>query len=65
MSNSRDGLPPLFSKNPILTLEGLEREYVYFVLNLQNGNKTVTAKLLGIDRRTLYRKLERWESSNV
>jgi len=30
------------------------------VLDAVNGNRTTAAKILGLDRKTLYRKLERW-----
>ena len=40
------------------TLRELEREYIQRVLNDTNGNKTEAAKILGVDRTTLYRKLE-------
>lgn len=40
------------------TLEQLEREYVRSVLVAVGGNKREAARLLGIDRKTLYRKLE-------
>jgi DNA-binding NtrC family response regulator len=40
-----------------LSLEELERAYVQEVLQAQGGNKAAAAKLLGITRRTLYRKL--------
>ncbi len=42
------------------TLDELERRYGEHVLRLVQGNKTLAAKVLGLDRRTLYRKLERW-----
>ncbi|MFW5875633.1 MAG: sigma-54-dependent transcriptional regulator [Myxococcota bacterium] len=45
------------------TLEDLERRYIQRVLKAVAGNKTQAAKVLGVDRRTLYRKLERWERS--
>jgi two-component system, NtrC family, response regulator HydG len=44
----------------IVTLVELERRYVQRVLTLFNGNKSRTAQALGIDRRTLYRKAEKW-----
>ncbi len=40
------------------TLRELEREYIQRVLETANGNKTEAAKILGVDRTTLYRKLE-------
>ncbi len=40
-----------------LTLEELEREYIARVLEQTGGNKYRTAQILGIDRKTLYRKL--------
>lgn len=44
----------------LLPLEDLEREYVRHVLDAVGGNKSTAARLLGLGRRTLYRKLERW-----
>ena len=44
----------------VIPMAEMERRYVARVLGLVNGNKTRTAELLGFDRRTLYRKLERW-----
>jgi len=36
----------------------MERRYVRQVLNAVGGNKTHAARILGIDRRSLYRRLE-------
>jgi two-component system response regulator AtoC len=44
----------------VLTMDEVERRYVIRVLAQLHGNKTMAADLLGVDRRTLYRKLERW-----
>jgi two-component system response regulator HydG len=41
------------------TLDELERRYVTRVLAALGGNKSQAAKVLGLDRRTLYRRLER------
>jgi DNA-binding NtrC family response regulator len=45
----------------IVTLEEIERRYIARVITLVDGNKSRAAQLLGLDRRTLYRKLERYE----
>jgi DNA-binding NtrC family response regulator len=42
------------------TLEDLEKRYVQSVLKAVGGNKTHAAQVLGVDRRTLYRKLEKY-----
>jgi DNA-binding NtrC family response regulator len=40
-------------------MEEVERRYILKVLEAVGGNKTLAAQVLGFDRRTLYRKLER------
>jgi two-component system response regulator HydG len=44
------------------SLDQLERKYIDRVLSVTGGNKTRAARVLGLDRRTLYRKLERYEA---
>jgi DNA-binding NtrC family response regulator len=43
-----------------VTLEQLERAYIMHVLALESGHQSRTAVRLGIDRRTLYRKLKQY-----
>jgi two-component system response regulator HydG len=45
---------------PNPTLEAVERAYIMWVLQAENGNKSRTAEILGIDPSTLYRKLSRY-----
>ncbi|MBX3160146.1 MAG: sigma-54-dependent Fis family transcriptional regulator [Deltaproteobacteria bacterium] len=44
----------------LVTLEELERRYVARVLESVANNKAAAARILGIERKTLYRMLERW-----
>jgi DNA-binding NtrC family response regulator len=44
-----------------LTLRDLEKEYIGKVLENTHGNKTEAARILGVDRTTLYRKLEEYK----
>jgi two-component system, NtrC family, response regulator AtoC len=44
----------------LLTLEEVERRHVLRVLGACDGNRTDAAKMLDLDRKTLYRKLLRW-----
>jgi len=46
-------------KQEFLTLEEQEREYIDWVLQQVNGNKTRAAEILAIDRVSLWRKLKR------
>lgn len=48
----------------IVSIAELERRYIIRVIKMLNGNKARAAQLLGLDRRTLYRKLERYEGAN-
>jgi two-component system response regulator HydG len=41
----------------LVTLAEVERRYIDHVLKAVDGNKSVAARVLGFDRRTLYRKL--------
>ncbi|MBI4512121.1 MAG: sigma-54-dependent Fis family transcriptional regulator [Deltaproteobacteria bacterium] len=47
-----------------LTLADLEREYIERVLAAEGGNKTRAANRLGLDRKTLYRKLEEYSKAS-
>ena len=42
----------------LITIDELTRRYVRKVMTVSSGNKTHAAKILGIDRRSLYRRLE-------
>ena len=44
----------------LVPLEEIERRYILRVLEATGGHRTKAADLLGLDRKTLYRKLERW-----
>ena len=44
----------------LVTMEEVERRYILRVLEAAGGQRTKAAQILGLDRKTLYRKLERW-----
>ena len=43
----------------VLALDAIEREHILDVLRQVNGNRMAAAKVLGISRRALYRRLDR------
>lgn len=47
--------------NELPPMQTVEERYIRKVLLAVGGNKTLAAKVLGFDRRTLYRKLERYD----
>jgi DNA-binding NtrC family response regulator len=44
----------------MVPMEEVERRYVTYVYEASNGNKSLAAKILGFNRKTLYRKLRRY-----
>jgi transcriptional regulator with PAS, ATPase and Fis domain len=62
-----DHLPPLLGARtstasaapPAFTLESAERDQILRALEAAGGRRTAAARLLGLSRRTLYRKLDR------
>jgi DNA-binding NtrC family response regulator len=44
----------------LLSMDAIEQQHVTRVLEAVRGNKALAARVLGMDRRTLYRKLDRW-----
>jgi two-component system response regulator HydG len=52
----------LVSNDPaeLVSMEEVERRYIGRILEATGGNKTQAAQILGFDRATLYRKLERY-----
>jgi two-component system response regulator HydG len=56
-------LAPLGSAE--LTLEALERKYILHVLRQERGHQSRAAERLGIDRRTLYRKLKEYRDEGA
>ena len=51
------------TSNPaeLQTLEAVERQYIQRVLASVHGNRTEAARILGVDRKTLYRRLKQDE----
>jgi DNA-binding NtrC family response regulator len=43
------------------SLEAMEKEYIKMILKKTGGHKSKTASILGMDRRTLYRKLKKYD----
>lgn len=51
-----------FSSEEFVSLVELEQEYISHVLSCFQGKKTKAAKVLGIDKTTLWRKLRRYDN---
>ena len=51
------------SDNPseLVSIQEVERRYILHVLKTLGGNKTLAARVLGLDRKTLYRKLRHYK----
>ncbi|WP_223639372.1 sigma-54 dependent transcriptional regulator [Corallococcus sp. EGB] len=55
-------VPENTDPSELVTLEELERRYIHRVLEAVGGSRTLAARILGVDRKTLYRKLERGDA---
>ena len=53
-----DGSPAEFP-----TLEEVQKRYILKTLKAAGGNRTFAARILGLDRKTLGRKLDRWSEN--
>ncbi|MNL59652.1 Bacterial regulatory protein, Fis family [compost metagenome] len=53
----------VFKFDEVEPLHEVEKKYVQFVFERNNRAKEVTARALGIDRKTLYRKLQEIDPS--
>lgn len=51
--------------SPGMTIESAEKECILQAFRFYRGNKTQTAQSLGINIRTLERKLEQYETDNI
>ena len=49
----------------ILSLEDIKRRYILAAVNSCNGSITKAAGLLGVNSSTIYRQIEKWESSGL
>ncbi len=58
-------VPEARTDTPSKSLEENEREYILSVLQSVGGNKTKAAKIIGIDRVSLWRKLKRYEQKGI
>jgi transcriptional regulator with PAS, ATPase and Fis domain len=54
---------PFFSRENLATLDGMEKEYISFLLKRTENNLRKTAIVLDISRTTLYNKLKRYNIS--
>ena len=51
------------TEEELVPIAQIEQRYILRVIGLVGGNKSRAAQMLGIDRRTLYRKLEAWKAA--
>jgi two-component system response regulator HydG len=59
-----DMLIPGNDPSELVSIEEVERRYILHVLEVVGGNKALAARILQLDRKTLYRKLERYGISS-
>ncbi|MGQ9693282.1 MAG: sigma-54-dependent transcriptional regulator [Thermodesulfobacteriota bacterium] len=55
------GKSPLPMPPKLVTLQEVEKEHIAFVLKETYGHKSEAARILGIDRKTLYKKVQKYQ----
>jgi two-component system response regulator HydG len=62
--NYRQSTFRIDTSNPaeLQTLEAVEQQYIRRVMESVQGNRTEAARILGVDRKTLYRRLKQDEN---
>jgi two-component system, NtrC family, response regulator AtoC len=60
-SQRRPRAPIPLDLGELVSLDEMERRYILHVLEASNGSRNVAARILGLDRTTLWRRLERIE----
>ena len=58
-------LPAAEDPAELVPLEEVERRYILRVLEAVRGNRTSTARVLGLDRKTLVRKLGQYKEAGA
>lgn len=53
------------SSESSITLESVEKQHIFKMLDFYNGNRQKTADALGISRKTLYRKMNQYEKEQA
>lgn len=53
-----DGMPSATSNDEDWSLQAMERRHIAVVLAMTDGHRTQSARLLGISRTSLYKKIE-------
>ncbi|MGB1109153.1 MAG: sigma-54-dependent transcriptional regulator [Gammaproteobacteria bacterium] len=56
------GAEPSMEETDDLRLETIERRHILRVLDMEGGNKSAAARILGVSRKTLERKCQAWEA---
>lgn len=53
--------PALPPSSRLISLQDMEKEHIAFVLKETRGHKSEAARILGIDRKTLYQKVQKYQ----
>jgi DNA-binding NtrC family response regulator len=64
LANRKTGNLLARAREQRMTVHELEREYIVETLRLTGGNKSRAAAILGLDRRTLHRKLDEYRQAD-